>query len=146
VPRETVGQQNHNQPAGTASNQPQPNRHLHEASLLYRTLGSTESLLCCGRLTLVTLLPCTAALPLAQADVVTVSTLIACCERLGDWQRAQAVWEWMTAQVSGQFLLVVSPGLVLTLQPRTRPATLLLVVSLRLKKRCPLRVPQRPIC
>ena len=33
---------------------------------------------------------------------MTVSTLIACCERLGDWQRAQTVWDWMTAQVRGQ--------------------------------------------
>ncbi|EFN56272.1 hypothetical protein CHLNCDRAFT_51958 [Chlorella variabilis] len=32
------------------------------------------------------------------ADVVTVSTLIACCERLGDWQRARDVWQWMVDQ------------------------------------------------
>lgn len=37
--------------------------------------------------------------PFLQADVVTVSTLIACCERLGDWQRAQEVWRWMESQV-----------------------------------------------
>lgn len=36
-----------------------------------------------------------------QADVVTVSTLIACCERLGDWHRAQEVWRWMESQVGG---------------------------------------------
>lgn len=34
-----------------------------------------------------------------QADVVTVSTLISCCERLGDWRRAQEVWDWMMEQV-----------------------------------------------
>lgn len=30
---------------------------------------------------------------------MTVSTLITCCERMGDWQRAQEVWDWMGAQV-----------------------------------------------
>jgi pentatricopeptide repeat domain-containing protein 1 len=30
--------------------------------------------------------------------VVTCSTLIACCERLGDAQRARGVWEWMQQQ------------------------------------------------
>lgn len=34
-----------------------------------------------------------------QADVVTVSTLISCCERMGDWRRALEVWDWMVAQV-----------------------------------------------
>lgn len=29
---------------------------------------------------------------------MTVSTLIACCERLGDWQRARDVWQWMVDQ------------------------------------------------
>ena len=34
----------------------------------------------------------------AQADVVTVSTLITCCEAQGDWRRAQEVWTWMQEQ------------------------------------------------
>lgn len=70
------------------------------------------------------LLSCTPALPLPQADVVTVSTLIACCERLGDWQRAQAVWEWMTAQV--------------------RAPTLALACHLGCLARSSLALPQRP--
>lgn len=37
-----------------------------------------------------------------QADVVTVSTLITCCERMNDWRRAQEVWDWMLAQVRAQ--------------------------------------------
>ena len=33
--------------------------------------------------------------------MVTVSTLISCCERLGDWRRALELWDWMGARGGG---------------------------------------------
>ena len=40
--------------------------------------------------------------PPLQPDVVTFSTLIACCERQGNVARAEQLWESMRAQVRGR--------------------------------------------
>jgi pentatricopeptide repeat protein len=41
-----------------------------------------------------------------QPDVVTFSTLIACCEKLGDVGRAEALWDAMHKLVSCQACLL----------------------------------------
>lgn len=45
-----------------------------------------------------------------QPDVVTFSTLIACCERLGDVERAEGLWEKMQQLVGGAGVVVFLVG------------------------------------